>query len=348
MMKRAVQGAAAATVGIALFQKTAYAEGSKVLSRFGLVADIQTADIEPAYNFNKTARRSYRGSLEALGKAVDAWRDEKVDFVIDLGDIIDQVNETRGESRSMLEKVLGEFARLPEGVPVYHLVGNHELYNFTREEMLSLIPGIAVGGRTYHDFAPAKGWRVVVLDSYDLHCINDRETSPFTEKAFRLLEENNPNDVRAARGTTNWSHGLSGLEARWMPYNGGVSDEQLAWLDSVVARSVRSNEKLIVFTHVPLLPGSAADTTLVWNYTQVLAILDKAHTAAVFAGHAHKGGYARSPSGTHHITIPSPLNTTDECPTAHAVVELYEDSIKVTGSTCVPSYKLEFNKYSKL
>eukprot|EP01064_Diplonema_japonicum_P036658 TRINITY_DN8320_c0_g1_i1.p1 TRINITY_DN8320_c0_g1~~TRINITY_DN8320_c0_g1_i1.p1 ORF type:complete len:356 (+),score=88.01 TRINITY_DN8320_c0_g1_i1:42-1070(+) len=342
-----MQTTAAVSSGVLFYNKTVSAEELKPLSKFGLIADIQTADVDDAWNFSKTASRSYRGALQALGRAVDSWHSSGVDFVVNLGDIIDQVNETNGDSRRILALVLQHFSRLD--VPVWHLVGNHELYNFTRDELLDLIPGIANNGCMYHDFTPAKGWRAVVLDSYDVHCINNKEASEFTETAFQMLEEHNPNNVRAERGTTNWSAGMSGLDARWVPFNGAVGEIQAKWLKNVVRDSVEKGEKLIVFSHVPLLPGCAARATLLWNYSEILEILDGGNTIAVFAGHDHKGGHAVSPTGTHHVTIPSPLNITGSLDTAHATVELYENSLRLTGSACVPSYELNFtNKASKL
>ena len=36
------------------------------IARFGIIADVQYADVEDAWNFRRTSVRRYRGALEAL------------------------------------------------------------------------------------------------------------------------------------------------------------------------------------------------------------------------------------------------------------------------------------------
>ncbi|KAK3259762.1 hypothetical protein CYMTET_31255 [Cymbomonas tetramitiformis] len=58
------------------------------LFTFGVIADIQYADIDDGASFSGTPR-FYRNSLNVLAEAVGAWRKRDVDFAIQLGDIID-------------------------------------------------------------------------------------------------------------------------------------------------------------------------------------------------------------------------------------------------------------------
>eukprot|EP00755_Sulcionema_specki_P029430 Sspe_Gene.17903::Locus_6397_Transcript_1_1_Confidence_1.000_Length_1106::g.17903::m.17903/K01517/ADPRM; manganese-dependent ADP-ribose/CDP-alcohol diphosphatase len=324
----------AAVVGAAGWSSSAvYASGPSPCFTIGAIADVQYADQDDQLSFAKTHMRRYRGALESLELAVKDWCRSNVDFVVDLGDIIDQVNETKGVSADVLARVLRVFE--PLTVPVLHLVGNHELYNFTREE---LAPVWARDGRFYYSFAPAKGWRVVVLDPYEVNCI--RGTEEEKERAFRILETINPNDVRAVRGTVNWSSGMVGLDRRMVPFNGAVGDEQLAWFGKQLKECEREGERVLVFTHVPLAPGSAADATLVWNHHSLLGLMNQHPcVAAVVAGHDHSGGYTTL-RGVHHLTLPSPLHTSPETPEAHAILEVYEDRIKVIGKGIVPSRDL--------
>ena len=66
---------------------------------------------------------------------------------------------------------------------------------------------------------------------------------------------------------------------------------------------------VIVFTHVPIQPGAQGRICglmcLVWNYDEVLGIMDKytANIKVVFSGHDHNGGYACR-RGVHHVTLP--------------------------------------------
>jgi hypothetical protein len=48
---------------------------------------------------------------------------------------------------------------------LYNLIGNHELYNFTREELAQKL-NTAPKGKEYYEFFPHEGWRFLVLDPY--------------------------------------------------------------------------------------------------------------------------------------------------------------------------------------
>ena len=67
---------------------------------------------------------------------------------------------------------------------------------------------------------------MVALDAYDVSTLAPTSQDP--EEGFRLLADKNPNDVR--RTDVDFTAGLSGVEKRWVPYNGGLGDAQLVWL----------------------------------------------------------------------------------------------------------------------
>eukprot|EP01063_Lacrimia_lanifica_P033419 TRINITY_DN5931_c0_g1_i2.p1 TRINITY_DN5931_c0_g1~~TRINITY_DN5931_c0_g1_i2.p1 ORF type:complete len:339 (+),score=111.66 TRINITY_DN5931_c0_g1_i2:57-1073(+) len=311
------------------------------LCRFGVIADVQYADIDDRTSFCGRYHRRYRGALDALRRAVAAWAAEGCSFVMDLGDIIDQTNEAEGTVAQAVAAVVNEFEKLQ--APHYHLVGNHELYCFTRDEMKAAIPRIAApgdapsSGAFYHAFSPAPGWRVLVVDGYDRHVIAEREPPADLEASYQLLERHNSNDVRAPRGTVNWSAGLTGTDLRWMPFNGAVGDAQLAWLAGEVADLTARGERGVVCCHLPVHPDACDPACLAWNYEAVLSVVHGGNVAAWFSGHDHGGGYHCDDAGLHHMTLPSPLHTTDAAPTAHGVVELHADAIRVVGSGVVPS-----------
>ncbi|CAK8987547.1 unnamed protein product [Durusdinium trenchii] len=53
---------------------------------FGVVADVQYADVDDAWNFRRTQKRRYRGALEALKLAVEDWKKgPPLLFIADLG-----------------------------------------------------------------------------------------------------------------------------------------------------------------------------------------------------------------------------------------------------------------------
>ena len=123
---------------------------------FGVVTDIQYGDKEGSVS------RDYRGTLQRLEPCVSAFNGQKLDFVIQLGDLVDGYPTNAAASAKDLESVLPIFNRLT--APKYHVVGNHCLN--VGKEALGQRLGLT---NFYYTFtAPAaKGWRFVVLDGND-------------------------------------------------------------------------------------------------------------------------------------------------------------------------------------
>jgi manganese-dependent ADP-ribose/CDP-alcohol diphosphatase len=189
-------------------------------------------------------------------------------------------------------------------------------------------------GEPYYAFSPqgSVGWRVLLLDSYDLNCIDTIESDQSTEEAFQYLHDSgNKNELRVRDGSVNWRAGLVGLKERFVPFNGGMRPAQLEWLHGQLSEAETANERVVVLTHVPIAPGSAGNVCLAWNYSEILDVLD-AHqgtVAAVFTGHDHTGGYTER-NGVHYLTLPSPLHAGEEVGgLAHATVDVHADRFVV-------------------
>ena len=290
-------------------RKPAAEAGSAPLLRFGVIADVQYCDQDDTYNHSRTAVRYYRGALVCLRNAVKKWNAEgDIAFVANLGDIVDQANEKLGESHGALAAVLSEFGnvqtthKLPEdwvkatpalaGRPfVVHLIGNHELYNFTRQELREILGTNPPPELTsWYSFSPHPTLRCVVLDPYDLNTIDNKEQTEAHKEGFKYLEEQNKTDLRG-RGTVNWLEGLQGKQKRFIPFNGGLRGAQLEWLAQTLQRADDAGERVIVMSHVPMCPRGAKDVCLLWNYEKILELMH-AHPCVVacFAGHDHDGG----------------------------------------------------------
>ena len=98
-------------------------------------------------------------------------------------------------------------------------------------------------------YRPTEGVAVIWLDPYDVSTI--QPAPPHTaEEAYAMLEERNPNNIRAP---SNWTAGLSGPDKRFVPYNGAVGREQLAWLQGEVDTAEQAGEIVLVACHVPLM-----------------------------------------------------------------------------------------------
>ena len=326
--------------------------------RIGLIADVQYADIDDVWNYMRTHKRKYRSTLIALANAITWWSETDIlDLVVDLGDAIDGYRNTdRAMGLHALRNVVREWHRLktakPE-VPILHLIGNHELYKFTREELTHGLAGTDfqcscppqlkhLSDRQesiYYSFPLRDNWRVVVLDPYDMsvmtrgggrigHELTLSNGGIHAEYAA-LCQSHNPNNILDGG---NFFNGISGTDARWVPFNGGLGESQLKWFRAVLESSTRANERLIVFSHIILHPRATPKEdshTLLWNYEQVLDVISEYDCVKiVIAGHAHHDGYYRCPeSNVHHITLASPLEAPDELvESTYGLLELPSDA----------------------
>merc|ERR1711953_852499 len=73
---------------------------------FGVISDIQHADVEDGFDVSGKKRRHYRNSLRVVSAASQGWREEKVKFVAQLGDIVDSKAKKNNSSNTDCENVL--------------------------------------------------------------------------------------------------------------------------------------------------------------------------------------------------------------------------------------------------
>ena len=113
---------------------------------FGMVADVQYADVADGSSFGGTPRY-FRHSLAAAKQAVQCWVGSGVSFAVNIGDLVDGRNADPALAGSGSGGVGGAtvqaavaachaaFAPLPAaGLEVHHAVGNHEIACWTRQE----------------------------------------------------------------------------------------------------------------------------------------------------------------------------------------------------------------------
>lgn len=127
-------------------------------ARFGIVTDCHYADTDTL------GTRFYRESLDKLAECVTLMNAERVDFLIELGDIKDQ-NEPPVEQRTLsylqiAEKVLQGF----DG-PTYHVLGNHDMDSISKIQFLRRVENTNIkSGRSYYSF-DLNSLRCIVLDA---------------------------------------------------------------------------------------------------------------------------------------------------------------------------------------
>lgn len=173
------------------------------LFTFGVIADIQYADLDDGYNYRRTKRRYYRNSLQLLRNARESWSEAPVrpEFILQLGDIIDGFNKRHGASDRALDVVLKEFSSSP--AEVHHVWGNHEFYNFSRSSLLRsklnstlhTDRNLCAGSDVYaYHFSPYPGFTFVVLDAFDVSLLGREASSEKYGDAMVLLKQYNDNE----------------------------------------------------------------------------------------------------------------------------------------------------------
>lgn len=276
---------------------------------FGIIADIQYSDED-----SRGARR-YRESLGKLRKCVADWNEQDIDFAVNLGDIIDG-NETPEATARDFSEILGEFADLR--AESYHVLGNHCL-SVGRKNLLRdlILPA------SYYDFV-REGWRFIVLDSTDISTYGWAEGHANHSAAKALLEK-------------------YGTLPAYRPWGGALGPGQLAWLASSLEQASQRGERVMVFSHMPLLVEASGPEGVLWNAAEVAKLLEKSGRVAVFfGGHHHSGGYFLK-NGVHHVTIEGMI----EAPTdgnAYAVVRVYKSKLVIDGTGSVPDRVLKLRK----
>ena len=277
------------------------AEADAPILRFGVIADPQYARLEPANN------RYYEASLRKLEQAVGYFNQfDDLHFVVTLGDLIDRGWES-------FDDVMPVFARLH--APPRFVLGNHDFA--VGDSKLADVPGRVGLTRAYYDFGAA-GHRFVVVDGSEISLFANRPKSPNHELAEERL------GAMTARGE---------LNAR--PWNGGMSDDQFAWLEATLQRAQDAGERVIIFGHFPAHPfGEHA----MWGADRFAALLIRfPNVLGYFNGHDHVGNYGVL-DGKHFVNFRGMVE--GETDNAYALVDVYLDRIEIVGQGVEPSRTL--------
>jgi manganese-dependent ADP-ribose/CDP-alcohol diphosphatase len=309
--------------------------GGKNAYSFGLISDVQwTPTPTHGQSFHGTPRY-YADALEKAKRAVESFRKHDVDACIHLGDIVDFHASKHGVSNEALDEIIETFDQLSPK-PVLHCIGNHCLYNAPRH-VLNECLGIddhksqgeePCGVHSYFVFRPHEAnLAFFVLDGYDISILGYPPGHPNHEIAKAILEEKNPNEEK------NSNNGLTGLDKRFVKFGGGVSTEQVEWLDRELGVCKTNGEKAIICSHLCIHPQTCVPTCLLYNYDDVLHVLHRYApdvVIATFAGHAHHNGYYQDEFGIHHRVCEAVLETEPghDC---HGIVHVSDDMIEIRG-----------------
>ncbi len=151
--------------------------------RFGIVTDVHYADSP-----NGKEGQHYRESLVKMAECVERMNDEKVDFLIELGDFKDMSRPVSEKETLKYLKAIEKVFRAFRG-PRYHVLGNHDMDCISKEQFLGIAKNSGISPkRSYYSFN-RKGIHFVVLDANYLadgtgyNCGNFHWTDPNIPKA---------------------------------------------------------------------------------------------------------------------------------------------------------------------
>jgi predicted MPP superfamily phosphohydrolase len=257
---------------------------------FGIFADCQYCDCNPM------GSRFYRNSKDKLDQCIRQFNSNlDLEFVAGLGDLIDRDFESFYALKPILKKSIH---------PVYHVTGNHDFE--VDENRLGKVPEALGLEQTYYSFEK-EGWLFVFLDGNDI--THNSENPKIVKEAEKMLSELKNN---AQPNANNW--------------NGGMSKEQISWLEKQLKQAGTKNLKAVIFCHYPLLPLEAHT---LWNQEVVLNVLKKYSNVKLWLnGHNHAGNYVHR-HGIHFLTLQAMVET--ERQNAFARITLNDNTIEILG-----------------
>ncbi|MCV0396426.1 MAG: metallophosphoesterase [Rhizobiaceae bacterium] len=259
------------------------------LFRFGVVADPQYAPIAPVRT------RYYSNSLWKLSEAIATFNVEKLEFVVTLGDIIDR-------DWGSYAHVLPLYEQLEH--PNFFLLGNHD-FEVASEYLGGVLRTVGLQ-RAYYDFVGG-GHRFIVIDGNEVSLFANAEGSENHAAAQKRIA-----DMTAA--------GLGHAH----PWNGGISDEQFAWVEETMNKAKAAGERVIVMGHYPIYPVNYHN---LWDDARLVDLLTSYDNFLLYInGHNHAGNYG-SIGRRHFVNFKGMVETPDT--TAYSIVEVHEDRVEI-------------------
>jgi len=256
-----------------------------------VIADVQYADQDDY------GSRRYRASLEKLRNIIGSIEKYNLDFVLQVGDLID-----RGMSN--FDPVLAVFEELT--IPVYHILGNHD-FAVRAKEIDDVVHRLG-RSRRYYDFG-VRGWRFVILDGSDISTFANAENSEEFNEAMSLRSSL---EIAGSRNAN--------------PWNGGIGINQVAWLTEVLEKSRAIGENVAIVCHFPLITSDCRHTLL--NSRQIRSLLRRYdHVALFLSGHDHQGHYSKL-ERVHHVTVKGIVEGNAE---PWSIFTFSDSDIEITG-----------------
>lgn len=270
---------------------------------FGVIADAQYCNCDP----NLDLDRYYRSAPEKLGAAAETISAAHPAFTVHLGDFIEKDFASFDTMIPLYQQIEG---------PAYYALGNHDFsVDSARIEDVPERLGVE---RRYYDFSYGS-WRFVVLDGNDLSFYATRAGSQKRQEAEAMYQ------ALVDRGAINAK-----------TWNGGMSEQQLAWLEETLQEASQAGEQVVLFSHFPVYPKNEHN---LWNANEVVLLLESYNNVAAYMnGHNHAGNYGEK-EGIHYVNFKGMVNTPES--NAYALVSAYSDHLEINGYGREPNRNLE-------
>lgn len=218
--------------------------------RFGIITDLHYADRENIGN------RHCSQSIKKLKEAMTVFKNDSLDFIIELGDFKDQGKiPNRNESLHFLDAIEEIFQSSP--LPAYHVLGNHDMDCISKKDFLSHTNNSgAAKGKNYYAFK-VHGIKCIVLDAN-----YNKDGSDYD------------------KGNFDWTYA-------------SIPDTQRNWLAQELKDG---DEPILIFIHQLLNEKTDPLVRVHNAKEIRLLLTQSNRVLAVFQGHHHVGGYEKEDS----------------------------------------------------
>ncbi len=267
--------------------------------RFGIITDIHFS------TENETAARE--ATAAELRACMEFWKGHNVDFLLQLGDLINGSETHKHEELRQVSSIFKAFRGI-----IRHVIGNHCLALPRRELQEAL--GLQ---NAYYTFT-MRGFRFIVLDGMDVSVLR----APETEEDCQLL-----------------AHFRAHPELH--DYCGAIGSRQKAWLQKKLEEAEHFGEKVIIICHFPLLEETTDQRHgLLWNHREIATVLASSPAVKVcLSGHYHYGGYAQL-YDLHFVVLPAFVNRSAHPRFTCGTVELQGERMVVRNQLDETLYNL--------
>ncbi|HLP74284.1 MAG TPA: metallophosphoesterase [Bacteroidales bacterium] len=256
----------------------------------GIVADAQYADADAS------GTRYYRASLHKLRESYDIFEKENVDFIINLGDIIDHGYD----SFIPVLAIIDSSNRM-----TYHITGNHD----------------------YSVEDKSKGWLPVLRQNQKGYFATNKEGIAIIYLNGNDISTYAPADSAVIGTNKKYLDSLkSAIAINAMDWNGGIGKIQMQYLKKTLDYCLKHHNKVIIACHFPVFPENVHNLL---NCKEVLDLIQKYdNVVAWFSGHNHAGNFGIL-NKTHFVTFRGMVETESE--NSFAIAYIFDDHIRIRG-----------------